>query len=62
MVMQAASRSSETILYWDLDGQYLGLTERVHELTVTPAPGKHILTVTDNNGSIIKKNFEILEQ
>ncbi len=62
MVMQAASRSNETILYWDLDGQYLGLTERVHEMPVAPAPGKHVLTVTDNNGTIQKRFFEILEQ
>ena len=60
--MQAASRSNETILYWDLDGQYLGLTERVHEMTVAPSPGKHTLTVTDNNGTIQKRFFEILEQ
>lgn len=62
MVMQAATRSSETILYWDLDGQFLGLTERIHEMTVSPLPGKHILTVTDNNGTIVKRIFEILEQ
>ena len=62
MVMQAATRSVETILYWDLDGQYLGLTERVHEMPVAPAPGKHTLTVTDNNGTMQKRIFEILEQ
>lgn len=62
MVMQAATRSVETILYWDLDGQYLGLTERVHEMPVAPAPGKHTLTVTDNNGTMQKRFFEILEQ
>ncbi len=62
MVMQAATRSSESILYWDLDGHFLGLTERVHEMTVAPSPGKHTLTVTDNNGTIQKRFFEILEQ
>lgn len=62
MVMQVAARSAETIIYWDLDGQYLGLTERVHEMTVNPVPGKHVLTVTDNNGTIQKRFFEILEQ
>ena len=62
MVIQAAARSSDTFVYWDLDGTYLGYTEKVHELTVSPEPGNHILTVTDSNGNIIKRKFEILEK
>lgn len=62
MVMQAAARTYGTIIYWDIDGQYLGLTEDIHELSVSPLPGKHILTITDNTGNIIRRSFEILEQ
>ena len=45
-----------------IDGTYLGFTEKVHELTVSPEPGNHILTVTDSNGNIIRRKFEILEK
>ncbi len=61
MVMQAAVRSSDTFVYWDVDGIYLGYTEKVHEMTISPDPGTHILTVTDSNGNILKRKFEILE-
>ena len=61
MVAQAAVRSSDTIVYWDIDGNFLGYTEKVHEITISPDPGTHILTVTDSNGNIIKRKFEILE-
>jgi len=62
MVMQVASRSSDSLIYWDLDGQYLGFTEKNHEMTINPQPGNHILTVTDSRGNILKRNFEILEK
>ena len=61
MVMQAAVRSADTFVYWDIDGKYLGFTEKNHEMTVSPEPGPHILTITDSNGNIIKRKFEILE-
>ena len=61
MVAQAAARSSETIIYWDLDGNYLGLTDKRHEIVINPAPGTHLLTITDNHGNMIRRKFEILE-
>lgn len=61
MVAQAAARSAETIIYWDLDGNYLGLTDKRHEIIINPKPGPHILTITDNHGNIIRRKFEILE-
>jgi penicillin-binding protein 1C len=59
--MQAAARSSETVIYWDIDGQYIGLTEKKHELSLNLEAGKHILTITDNNGNILRRSFEVLE-
>ena len=61
MVAQAAARSAETIIYWDLDGNYLGLTEKRHEIVINPNPGAHVLTITDNNGNMLRRTFEILE-
>ena len=61
MVAQAAARSSDTIIYWDLDGNYLGLTDKRHEIVINPEPGSHILTITDNHGNMLRRKFDILE-
>ncbi|MBO4532463.1 MAG: penicillin-binding protein 1C [Treponema sp.] len=62
MVMQVASRSNEASIYWDVDGQFIGVTEGKHEITINPEPGKHILTITDSNGNILRRSFTILEK
>lgn len=61
MVMQAATRNDNTLVYWDIDGTYLGCTERLHEFAARPKPGKHTLTVTDSHGSRIQRHFEVLD-
>ena len=61
MVMEATVRSPDTILYWDLDGNYLGSTDTIHEMKARPAPGPHILTVTSSSGLIKKRSFEVLD-
>ena len=62
MVMQVASRSNEALIYWDVDGQFIGVTEGKHEMTINPEPGKHILTITDSSGNILRRSFTILEK
>ena len=61
MVMQCATHSVNSILYWDLDGEYIGSTESVHELKVNPKIGKHVLTVTDSFGNRKKRFFEVVK-
>lgn len=58
-IMQAAARSKNEILYWDLDGNFLGFTKENHEMKVSPKPGIHILTVTDGNGNSRQRRFEV---
>jgi penicillin-binding protein 1C len=60
MVMQAADRDANTTIYWDIDGQYLGSTTDIHELSATPSPGDHVLTVTDSHGNRRVRTFTIL--
>ncbi len=60
LVLQAAHRDPRAILYWDIDGEYLGETRDFHQLEVRPKPGKHILTITDERGSRATRSFEVL--
>jgi len=60
MVMQAADRDSYATLYWDIDGEYLGETTDIHEMSAQPSPGEHVLTVTDSHGNRRVRTFTVL--
>ena len=51
IVLSAAHSDPDAILYWHLDGTYLGMTTHgEHKLSIVPPPGPHTLTVIDANG------------
>jgi penicillin-binding protein 1C len=60
IVFQAASRERNGKIYWHLDEVYLGVTEVFHEMEARPAPGRHFLTLVDEAGNAIRRNFEVL--
>jgi penicillin-binding protein 1C len=43
-----------------LDDEYIGTTINFHQMAFSPAPGKHLLTIVDENGESVSKDFEIL--
>ncbi|MCI6442594.1 MAG: penicillin-binding protein 1C [Spirochaetia bacterium] len=62
VIFEAAVKNSASILYWDIDGNYLGCTEKEHKMAVSPNPGLHTLTLSDTSGSIKKRQFKVLEE
>jgi len=60
VIFRAAHRKSTAILYWHLDGEYIGSTQEKHNIAVKPSLGKHQLTVVDQFGEIKICKFEIL--
>lgn len=61
-VFMAAHRNVDSIIYWHLDGQYLGATRDIHQMEIAPAPGRHILTLVDENGERFKRKFTVLSK
>ena len=59
--MQAVARDIGTVIYWDIDGVYLGSTQGTHTMTVRPKIGAHVLTVTDSLGTRRVRTFEVLD-
>jgi penicillin-binding protein 1C len=47
------------VLWWHLDGAYVGETRFIHELRLAPAPGRHNLTVVDQDGESISVRFSV---
>ncbi|MBS1747309.1 MAG: penicillin-binding protein 1C [Bacteroidetes bacterium] len=59
-VFTVQSRNNSIKLFWSIDDVYIGETENIHQMAVNPAPGKHTLTVVDENGDAETRNFEIV--
>jgi penicillin-binding protein 1C len=62
IIFEAAHHNENASIYWHLDKKYLGLTKQPHQLSVQATKGKHILTLVDNEGNVLKKQIEILKK
>ena len=61
LIFKVAHSNPFVTLFWHIDNQFVGSTEKVHELSLQPEIGKHILTLVDANGNTINKRFEVLK-
>jgi len=62
VVFEAAHRKQSTTLFWHIDNEYIGSTKSIHEMGLNIAEGKHILTVVDELGNSITRNFTIVDK
>ncbi|MCE3282411.1 MAG: pbpC [Chitinophagaceae bacterium] len=61
-VFSATHRNAEAKLFWHLDNDFVGSTQKFHQLALSPPPGQHLLTVVDEDGESVSRQFEILEK
>jgi penicillin-binding protein 1C len=61
-VFSAAHRRSGAKIFWSLDDNFIGTTQSFHQMGLNPLPGKHIITLVDENGLSVSRQFEILEK
>jgi len=59
IILKAAVRNQRSVLYWHLDDQYLGSTTQVHQMTIQPDSGKHVLTLVDSEGHRLERHFTV---
>jgi penicillin-binding protein 1C len=59
-IFKAVHRDTDAILYWHLDGVFLGETKTFHEIMVLAKPGKHTLVLVDKNGQRLERIFTII--
>ncbi len=58
-VFEVAHRRTEAVIYWHLDDKFLGTTKHIHEWALNPVPGQHSLTLVDESGEILRRQFEV---
>lgn len=54
----AHSRTRATV-YWHLDDEFVTQTEDFHKISLIPNPGKHSMTVVDDEGNSVSVSFYI---
>jgi penicillin-binding protein 1C len=59
-VLEAVHRRADAVVYWHLDGAFLGQTRHFHRWPLDAAPGPHRLTLIDDRGRTLERRFEIL--
>ncbi|MGP1438647.1 MAG: penicillin-binding protein 1C [Treponema sp.] len=56
---KVSHKNKDAILYWDIDGGYLGKTKTFHQFDITTSSGAHVLTVTDDGGNSKRVHFYV---
>ncbi|MDT0294474.1 penicillin-binding protein 1C [Mesonia ostreae] len=59
IIFKLAHRNPETTVFWYLDSVYLTSTTTFHEISTIPQPGKHVLSVVDQEGNSLSQPIEI---
>lgn len=59
-VFKATHRQQGAKIFWHLDNTFAGTTSDFHQLSLRPKPGKHTITLVDEEGERIVEEFEIL--
>ena len=62
LVLQAAHREKDAVIFWHLNGEYIGATQTEHHLAVSPEPGIINLVLVDGNGHRVEQVFEIVKR
>ncbi len=61
-IFTAAHRKSGAKIFWSLDDRFVTTTQNFHQVALNPAVGKHIITLVDENGVSVSREFEIMEK
>lgn len=59
-VFEAKHSNAAGQLFWHLDNEYIGQTQELHYMELNPTAGLHVITIVDEEGSAISRQFEII--
>jgi penicillin-binding protein 1C len=59
-VFEVYHREAGRRLFWHLDENYLGSTREIHQMSLRPGRGDHLLTIIDDQGNVVRRSFSVL--
>jgi penicillin-binding protein 1C len=60
VVFELAHSDPAAVVYWHLDGNFIGTTTGKHNMPLNPPQGRHSLTIVDGNGEAINHSFSVI--
>ncbi len=61
-IFKATHKNANATLFWHLDENYVGSTQKFHQLSLLPGKGSHVLQITDDAGESVKCRFETIDK
>ncbi len=61
-IFSATHRRSNAKIFWSLDDEFIVTTQLFHQVAINPPVGKHTITLVDENGITVTRQFEIVEK
>lgn len=61
-IFEIAHRNPSNTVFWHLDDVLVGTTSDIHQLGLSPAKGKHMLSLSDNTGETLNIPFEVVSE
>lgn len=62
VVLKAAHRNRDAILYWHINEEYLGESKIIHEMEITPDPGIYRITLVDDKGNSAEQSIKVISR
>lgn len=59
LVLKVVHTNPKSLIYWYLNDEFIGETESIHEINISPKQGTYIITAVDNEGNEIKSRIKI---
>jgi penicillin-binding protein 1C len=61
-IFTAAHRKASAKIFWSLDDAFITTTQNFHQVALNPSVGKHVITLVDENGVSVSREFEMVEK
>jgi penicillin-binding protein 1C len=62
VIFEVAHSNGNATIYWHIDKEFIGQTAQEHKLEFITSVGSHQLTLIDNFGNELSRNFEVIER
>ena len=59
-IFELAHRKPTDVVYWHIDGSFIGVTVQKHQMAVQSTTGNHVLTLVDDEGEVLERPFKVL--